>query len=203
MPTAAGLATFALLFAGAALVPGPGQAALLGQVLHHGRRQAIGFGLGMIAGNQLWLWLAAAGLAAIAARHGPLFAAIRWLGIAYLLYLALRLWRATPGRAGTQPQSGALTPWLGGLGVALANPKALAFFGAILPQAFDMNSLHLQGVVTIAVLGLTIDLAVQWLYLAGAERIGRSLQKPRRLTWLNRGTSLLLAGAAVLLALRR
>ena len=88
-----------VVFAGALLVsagsPGPSIAALVSRVLTRGFRDVLPFLAAMWLGEVLWLTLAVAGLAAIAETLHLLFAAIKWAGIAYLLYLAWTMWTAS------------------------------------------------------------------------------------------------------------
>ncbi len=87
-----------LVFAGALLVaagsPGPSIAALVSRVLTRGFRDVLPFLAAMWLGEVLWLTLAVAGLAAIAETFHLLFVGIKWAGIAYLLYLAWKMWTA-------------------------------------------------------------------------------------------------------------
>ena len=87
-----------LVFAGALLVnagsPGPSIAALVSRVLTRGFRDVLPFLVAMWLGEVLWLTLAVAGLAAIAETFHLLFVVIKWAGIAYLLYLAWKMWTA-------------------------------------------------------------------------------------------------------------
>ncbi|HTB90905.1 MAG TPA: LysE family transporter, partial [Steroidobacteraceae bacterium] len=92
--TAANLLVFALALIVAAGSPGPSIAALVARVLTHGFREVLPFLAAMWLGEALWLGCAVAGLAVIARTLGVVFVAIKLIGVAYLLYLAWKMWFA-------------------------------------------------------------------------------------------------------------
>jgi len=200
MITAAGLALFAVPVALAALVPGPAQTALVARVLSRGPGDALPFVLGMVAGNALWLAAAVFGLSALALAYEPVFIAVKWAGIAYLAVLAWTLWRAPAAEPDAAPRrtGGAL----GGAALTLGNPKAVVFFGAVLPQVVDLTTLDAAGIAAVFAVQIGIDLAVQGLYLLGASRARRFFRSPRRLRLVNRSAAAMLAGSAALIASR-
>lgn len=89
-----------LVFAGALLIaagsPGPSIAALVARVLSKGARDVLPFLSAMWIGEAIWLSFAVAGLAAIAETFHWMFVAIKWAGVAYLLFLAWKMWSAEP-----------------------------------------------------------------------------------------------------------
>jgi threonine/homoserine/homoserine lactone efflux protein len=195
---------FAVPFALAAAIPGPALAALVGQVLARGPRASVRFVAGMLCGNMTWLLTAIFGLSALAVRFETAFLAIKWLGIVYLVFVAYKLWTAA---AAVPPQVGAVaaagrSSFLGGLAVTLANPKAVVFFGAILPHAFDLAALTALGVVEIAAIGLAIDLCVQSTYVGLAGWTRRALTSAHSLRIANRSAAAVMAGSAGLIAVR-
>ena len=86
-------------FAGAVWVflaiPGPGNVALLSATAHGGRRGGLAATLGVIVGDQVLMWAAVAGLAAVLKASALLFSALQWVGAIYLGYLGLQMIRAT------------------------------------------------------------------------------------------------------------
>jgi threonine/homoserine/homoserine lactone efflux protein len=159
-----------LIFAGALTVaagsPGPSVAALVARVIARGWRDVIPFAAAMWLGEALWLTLAVYGLAALAeALHGA-FQVVKYLGVAYLLYLAWKMWFAPVAVAsdGPAPRPGGRGMFLAGLAVTLGNPKIMVFYLALLPTIID-----LAGITLVAWLELTctmlavlavIDLAI-------------------------------------------
>ena len=79
-------------------VPGPGNLALLSSTAQGGVRGGLAATLGLIAGDQVLLWCAVAGVAALLQSAPTLFAAVQWLGAAYLAWLGWRMLSARPGQ---------------------------------------------------------------------------------------------------------
>ncbi len=142
--------TSLLMFAGALLVaagsPGPSVAALVARVLSKGARDVLPFLVALWIGEAIWLSFAVAGLAAIAESFHLLFVAIKWLGVAYLLYLAWKMWMAEPDLPGDSlPQSRSPSKlFFAGLTVTLGNPKVMMFYVALLPSIIDLRSVDLD-----------------------------------------------------------
>jgi threonine/homoserine/homoserine lactone efflux protein len=120
------------------LTPGPNMGTLASLTLQRGRRA----GLAAVAGVALGLAIvgaaAAFGLAALIAEQPLLYQALRWAGVAYLLYLAWDAWRdaGDVARVDDEPE-GERALFLKGLIVNLLNPKAAMFYVAILPTFVD------------------------------------------------------------------
>lgn len=196
---------FIVPFAVAAAIPGPAQGALIGQVLSRGGRANVPFIAGMVLGNAVWLIVATLGLAALALRFEAVFIAVKWLGIAYLLFVAWKLWTKDTLQNEIIPVSersvgrGVLT----GSFLTLSNPKAVIFFGAVLPHAFDMSALTLSEIGLIMTLGIGIDLAIQLGYLTAASKIRNTVRSPKAMRRVNRTSAGLLAGCAGWLAFSR
>ena len=81
-----GLLTFCAVYALAVAAPGPGIAAIIARGLAHGMKGAPAFIAGFMVGDLVWFAIAATGLAALARTAATLFVAIKWAGVAYLLY---------------------------------------------------------------------------------------------------------------------
>lgn len=200
MPDPASLWLFIVPFAIAASLPGPAQGALIAQVLARGGRSSLPFIIGMVAGNAAWLVMAVFGLSVIALRFEFLFEIIKWLGIAYLLFIAVMMWRAPAEVPGEQP--GGRNGVVSGALLTLGNPKAVVFFGSVLPHAFDMTALSGAEIAFITVLGVVIDLGVQLAYLAAASRARKLIRSPRGMRIVNRSAAGLMAGSAAVIAAR-
>lgn len=200
----ASLLTFAMAYLAVVLLPGPGVAALVARVLARGPGGAPVFIAGFVAGALLWFTLAATGLAALAAAFAPVFVLLRYLGATYLAWLAWKLWQA-PARppSGTQPapeQGWRL--FLAGLAINLGNPKAILFFLALLPSVVDLRGLSVAGFFQLALLVVLIAGSVLGGYALAAARARRLFTAPRAMRLLNRGSSLVMAGAAATIATR-
>jgi threonine/homoserine/homoserine lactone efflux protein len=135
------------------VLPGPGTLALLASTGKGGIRAGAAATLGLIAGDQVLLWLAVGGVAAILQGHPLLFKAMQYAGAAYLVFVGLRL--AFGPRASARP-----VPIHAGhyfrqaLLITLLNPKAIVFYMAFFPLFIDPAAR--PGVVTFAAMALTI-----------------------------------------------
>ena len=144
-------------FAAAILIfllrPGPGNLALVTSTGKGGVRGGLAAGLGIILGDQILLWLAVAGVATVLTTYPSAFAAIQWLGAAYLAWLGWRMLIAKPGA----PPVLNIKPrhyLRQAMGITLLNPKAIVFYMAFFPLFVDPAQ-H-QGLLTFAVMALTI-----------------------------------------------
>jgi threonine/homoserine/homoserine lactone efflux protein len=197
-----------LVFAGALLVnagsPGPSIAALVSRVLTCGLRDVLPFLAAMWLGEVLWLTLAVAGLATIAETFHLLFVVIKWAGIAYLLYLAWKMWTAaaTVDPAVLVADRSPRRMFLAGMTVTLGNPKIMVFYLALLPSLVDLSTITLLGwaqlALTVLVVLMSIDLS--WALLAVKAR--GFLRSPRSVRLANRAGATMMTGAAVAIATR-
>jgi threonine/homoserine/homoserine lactone efflux protein len=193
---------FIIPFALAAALPGPAQGALIAQVLSRGGAASVPFLIGMVAGNALWLLAAIFGLSALALRFELAFIAVRWLGVAYLLFVALKLWNAPTGTAAPEIPASGNRGILAGAAITIGNPKAVVFFSAVLPHAFDMTALSATEIGLILAMGIGIDLAVQAIYLSVASGARSFIRSPRQMRVVNRSAAGLMAGSAAVIASR-
>jgi threonine/homoserine/homoserine lactone efflux protein len=134
-------------------IPGPGNLALITSTGKGGIRGGLAATFGVIAGDQVLMWAAVAGVATLLATYPAAFRVVQWLGAGYLAWLGLRMLLAKPGDAPVlhiEPrhyfkQAGLIT---------LLNPKAIVFYMAFFPLFVD-PALH-QGLLTFAVMAATI-----------------------------------------------
>ena len=134
-------------------IPGPGNLALITSTGKGGIPAGLAATLGIIAGDQVLMWAAVAGVAALLLAYPAAFHAVQWLGAAYLAWLGLKMLMAKPGSApilNIQPrhyfrQAAVIT---------LLNPKAIVFYMAFFPLFVDPGR-H-QGLVTFGAMALTI-----------------------------------------------
>ncbi|MDM0039239.1 LysE family transporter [Variovorax sp. J22G21] len=134
-------------------IPGPGNLALVTSTSKGGIRGGLAATLGVIAGDQVLMWAAVAGIAALLAAYPTVFHAVQWLGAAYLAWLGFRMLRAKPGAApilNIRPRQ----YFRQALAITLLNPKAIVFYMAFFPLFIDPAQ-H-QGATTFGVMALTI-----------------------------------------------
>ncbi len=157
-------------------LPGPGTFALLTSTAKGGLRGGTAATLGIILGDQVLLWLAVAGVAALLAANPAVFQGVQYLGAAYLVWIGLKLVFARPGSASPvriEPHHYARQAFL----ITLLNPKAIVFYMAFFPLFIDPAQ-H-RGAITFAAMAATIAVitAVYCLALAiFAEAISARLK---------------------------
>jgi homoserine/homoserine lactone efflux protein len=200
-----------LAFIGAAILiavsPGAGAIQSMATGLTHGVRRGYWSILGLEIGLMMQLTLVALGLGAIVTGSIVAFNAVKWVGVGYLLYLALRQWRTATGdlreRLDTTGNGSRTALALRGFLVNATNPKGLVFFLAVLPQFVMPTAPLLPQYVVIGATMVVVDLVVMGLYTGLAVRLVHRLHTPRQQTAVNRVFSALFATAAVVLALVR
>ena len=188
-----------LIFAGALLVaagsPGPSVAALVARVIARGWRDVVPFAAAMWLGEALWLALAVYGLAALAETLHGAFLVVKYLGAAYLLYLAWRMWSApiVVAADGPAPRAGGFRMFLAGLAVTLGNPKIMVFYLALLPTIIDLAGITLVAWLELTLTMLAVLAVIDLGYIVLAARARRLLRSPRALRLANRTSATLLA----------
>jgi len=203
--TLAGFVTFALALAVAAAVPGPGIAAVVAQALGAGFRRTLPMIGGLIVGDLVYMSAAAGGLAALAAAFGEVFVVIRWLGAAYLVYLAVRLWRApatAEAAAAVGRGAGPLRVFLAGLAVTLGNPKVMVFYLALMPTLIDLTRVSLADLALTMAIVFVVLVVVTGLYALLAAKARGLIAQPRARRIANRVAGTTMAGAAVAIVAR-
>jgi threonine/homoserine/homoserine lactone efflux protein len=134
-------------------IPGPGNLALLTATGKGGVRAGMAATMGVIAGDQVLLWLAVAGLSAVLINYPSLYSSVKWAGAAYLIGLGYSLFNAKPGDAPVldmKPEH----YFRQGLLITVLNPKAIVFYMAFFPLFVDPR-IHL-GLITFGFMALTI-----------------------------------------------
>ncbi len=185
-------------------IPGPGNLALITSTGKGGIAGGLAATFGVIAGDQVLMWSAVAGVAALLAAYPAAFRAVQWLGAAYLAWLGLRMLLAKPGDAPVlhiEPrqyfkQAGLIT---------LLNPKAIVFYMAFFPLFVD-PARH-QGLVTFGFMAATVAV-LTFLYGLGAVLLTHFLAErmranPRVGQVLEKFAGLCLVGFGVKLAVSR
>lgn len=183
-------------------LPGPGNLALLTATGQGGVRAGLAATLGVIAGDQVLLWLAVAGLSALLINYPSLYSSVQWAGAAYLIGLGYSLFNAGQGDApvlNMKPHHYVRQALL----MTVLNPKAIVFYMAFFPLFVD-PAIHLglltfaAMAITIAVLTFVYGLGVVMLAHHLAERVRAS---PLITLMLNKTAGVLLIGFGLKLAL--
>ncbi|HRP27298.1 MAG TPA: LysE family transporter [Burkholderiaceae bacterium] len=190
------------------LSPGPGAVAAMGAGVNHGFARGYWLTLGLVTGIVTQLAIVGAGLGALMAASESAFTAVKWAGVAYLLWLGIQQWRAPVRTVQAIDAERTLVSRrsliLRGWGLNAVNPKGTAFMLAVVPQFIDpARPLALQYAVIGATLVFT-DLVVMAGYTALASRVLAVLKSPRQVRAMNRlFGSLFVVAAALLASLKR
>jgi len=185
------------------LIPGPTVTVIIANSLAHGPRA----GLLNVAGTQLGLGLMmmilVVGLSSVIAAMGWLFDWLRWAGAAYLVWLGVQLLRSpeaiAEARSFPVPRGGFL---LQGFLVLMANPKALLWFGAFIPQFVDPAGNYVGQIVLLGVTAMAVAAVSDGAYAVLTGRAGAFLSK-KRIRLLSRVSGGFLIGGGIWLALTR
>ena len=186
------------------LIPGPGNLAIVSSTAQGGVRGGLAATFGIIVGDQILLWSAVAGIAALLKAYPAAFAAVQWLGAAYLAWMGVRMLLAKPGQGAVLK----LKPhhfFRQSFFITLLNPKAIVFYMAFFPLFIDPArqpglTTFAAMALTIAVLGFLYGLIASMLTHRLAERVRASTRLSGA---LNKVAGLLLIGFGLRLALSK
>jgi homoserine/homoserine lactone efflux protein len=200
-------AAFAVTNALFAFTPGPAVLLTVSHGMRGGWGDSVKVALGVQAGNGVYFVLSAFGLGALLHASESLFHAVKWLGAAYLVFLGIRTWRNARRNSRSGPDACAVAgprPFVQGVLCQLANPKAVLFFGALMPQFVDPATAQLPQYVVFAALCFVAEMPVLAGYGWLAAKGGRLSRSERVALWRERVSGGLLVGVgASLAAIRR
>lgn len=197
--TFSGLALFAAIFLVFVALPGPGITMLIARSLSRGLHGLVWVVCGFLLGDLTLMTLAICGLAVVAHTFSGVFLVIRYAGAAYLLWMAVKIWRAPTRIVELPSRPVARDAWDGffsSLSVTLSNPKAILFYLSIMPLVVPMNEVGVSSYALLALIMavVMVPVLVAWASLANkARQLFRSEQAMAR---LNKGSASLIAGAA-------
>lgn len=200
-----------VVFATVALIgiatPGPTVLLALTNGSRLGVRASLPGMVGAVLSDFVLIAAVALGLGALLAASEFWFSVVKWLGVAYLVYLGIRLLRSEGTLQLPQDASGSERPsaravFLRSFLVAVTNPKGYLFFSAFLPQFIAPDQPQLAQYLILAVTFAAIDFAVMFGYAAAGAKAIRLL-KARGVLWLDRACGGALLALAASLALYR
>jgi threonine/homoserine/homoserine lactone efflux protein len=185
-------------------IPGPGNLALITSTSKGGIRGGLAATFGVIAGDQVLMWAAVAGVAAVLTTYPTAFHAIQWIGAAYLAWLGFKMLTAQPGDApilNIRPRQ----YFQQAATITLLNPKAIVFYMAFFPLFVDPAQ-H-KGLITFGAMAITVAV-LTFLYGLGATLLTHFLAErvranPRITQVLNKIAGVFLIGFGVKLALSK
>jgi homoserine/homoserine lactone efflux protein len=185
------------------LTPGPAVLFVISHGLTRGGTASLWANLGILSGNTFYFLLSALGLGAMLLASHDLFSIVRYAGAAYLTFLGIQTIRGAgiamdATAAAEQAHSGWRT-WARGFALQVANPKALIFFVALLPQFIDARMPIAPQVAILATTSVLIEFVVLGGYGYLAGRASALAHRPRfvKQTNLASGVMLIVAGAGV------
>jgi homoserine/homoserine lactone efflux protein len=186
-----------------AIIPGPTVTVIVANSLAHGPRA----GLLNVAGTQLGLALMMAvlvvGLSSVIAAMAWAFELLRWVGAAYLIWMGYKLIRSNEGLEHAEnrplPRGGFV---LQGFLVLMANPKALLWFGAFIPQFVDPKGNYVGQIVLLGVTAMAVALVSDGAYAVLTGGAGNLLSR-KRIKLVSRLGGGFLIGGGIWLALTR
>jgi threonine/homoserine/homoserine lactone efflux protein len=199
------LLLFAAVYFAAVATPGPGIAALVARVLAHGLTGVAPFIAGYVVGDMIWLAITGMGLAVLAHAFAGVFVALKFAGVAYLLYVAWGLARAAGPIGGAGAPTTATRGWrafIGSLSMTLGNPKVIVFFLSIMPLAINLEAMTPGSFVVLAVVMALVITATLAGYAFAASRARALLRSSRAVKIAHRAAAGVMAGVAIAIATR-
>ena len=195
--------TLWLSFVGTVLILGltPGPSVLLATAysLKYGPRKTMGTILGDLSANLLQIILASAGLASIVMASGEVFQAIKWLGVAYLIFLGIKKFFSSSSlslKDDNQKPRTFFQLYSEGFLMSAANPKAIVFFAALFPVFIVSDHPLILQIAILAITFLSIDCISLLLYSYFASILRKALENRQMVRLQNRivGVLMILSG---------
>ena len=185
------------------LIPGPNVALIVANSIARGPRAGLATVAGTTAAMAPQLLATGLGMSALLNGLAEAFFYLRWLGVAYLIYLGLRAWTAPEANltAVASPRQPYRALFLRGFFVSLSNPKTLVFFAAFFPQFMNPAAPLAPQIALLSASFLALALIVDSGWVFAAARVGGALRISGRLR--NRLAGGFLIGAGLGLALVR
>jgi len=200
----ASLATYCVALAIAVAIPGPGVMALIGTALGGGLKRAVPMIAGIAFGDVTWLTLAVLGLAAISEIYAEAFTVIRYIGVAYLLYLAWKFWTNTSELKAEKADTKrtAFAAALNGYLITMGNPKPMLFYLALVPVMIDLSAVGAAEFAMIIPATYVVLFVVLMPYALLATGAREWLKSTSVYKIMNRTAAALIGTAAIVIGLR-
>ncbi|MBE8566224.1 LysE family translocator [Vibrio splendidus] len=201
MSITSGIALFVAMLLSAA-IPGPSVLAVLSRSLSYGWKQGLLVVLGVLIADYIFIFLALSGLSALASAMGEFATVIKYVGVAYLFWLAYTTWTSdvsesssTSSEQGTKASSVTI-----GLLMTVSNPKAILFYMGFFPAFIDLKTFTTTDVMMILVISTVAVGGILSLYACTASKARFVFQGRSAKTLLNRLSGGFLATCGALLA---
>ena len=200
--------TLLLSFIGTVLIiaftPGPSVLLATANSMNHGAKKTIGTILGDLSANTIQIILSSLGLATIINSSGDLFNIIKWVGVAYLIYMGLtKIFskKSALHLSKKKKEKSFFNLYLEGFMMSAANPKAIVFLAAFFPLFIDQSLAFLPQVITLGMLYLMIDGISLLIYVYFASRLKNYLEDKEKIHFQNRIIGGLLIFSGVMLSM--
>lgn len=181
------------------VIPGPTILLAVSYALGQGWRAALPIAAGVALGDFTAMTLSMLGVGALLMASATIFTILKWIGAAYLIYLGVRLFRAS-GALDAKPRTDVASAakmtghaWL----VTALNPKSITFFVAFLPQFLDRSADFLTQMAIFETTFLTLAFVNALGYALVAFRARNVVRNPRAIGIFNRAGGTLLVGAGL------
>lgn len=175
--------------------PGPNMLHVMTQSIAHGPRRALATMAGLMSAVLLCLIASALGLGALLKASPRLFDVLRYAGVAYLVWLGIKAWRAPVGGVdGVASRRSDRALYLTGLLTGLSNPKLIIFAAALFPQFIDPARPFGMQLAILVISFVVIELGWQAAYALGGIKLARWLEPVNRQRVFNRATGVMFIG---------
>jgi threonine/homoserine/homoserine lactone efflux protein len=184
-------------------LPGPTVMLVVSYALAEGRRSAWATVAGVAAGDLTAMTVSLAGMGAVLSASADLFAALKWIGAGYLIYLGVKLWRVPPTLDAPTPGATrrSATAMMGhAFAVTALNPKSIVFFVAFLPQFVRAEAPVTPQLLLLGTTFLVLAIVNAAAYALLAGGIRDTVRRPPVLKTINRVGGSVLIGAGILTA---
>jgi homoserine/homoserine lactone efflux protein len=188
------------------ITPGPAVLLVVAQGLTRGIPAGVAATFGVLTGNTIYFVLSATSLGVLIVASYEVFFLIKWLGAAYLVWLGISAFRGRSATLSVSPakRAGLFRVFANGITLQLANPKALLFFIALLPQFIDPKGDIISQILLLGVTSVLLEFVALLAYSTFASRFSVIATRPRFARTTDRiAGSFLIGAGALTAALRR
>jgi threonine/homoserine/homoserine lactone efflux protein len=185
------------LFLAGGLTPGPAVLLVTTSSLRYGFRSSLQAAIGVCVANLVWVALAASGVSALARALPAAFLASKVAGIGYIVWIAWRMASSGPVDVTQSEPPPYARLFARGVGLQLANPYALVFFGGLLPAYIDAGRPLVPQCAVIMVTITATELCGLVTYAAAAHWLMERFSSRSFAAWFYRASALAMAGSAL------
>lgn len=186
---------YCTLYAICVAVPGPGVVAMVARALGSGFRSAIPAALGTLVGDLVWMTFSAFGLAGLAQAMGHYFLIVKYAGALYLVYMGYKYWTAQVSELPEMVATTSRQSFFSQLSVTLGNPKAMAFFLAILPTVVDLKHLNAIGYGQLVLATAVLIPSIMLAYAGAAAQVRTFLTSRKARKGINKTAAVIMVTA--------